>query len=70
MGGEMIAGRARRAIRRMTMLSAAGAVLILSACAPVGPNYARPTAPTPSALKMADAWKESEGWKQIGRAHV
>ncbi len=56
-------GRVRRAGRGLLFLSAVGTFALMAACAPVGPNYVKPTAPTPSAFNSADAWKESEGWK-------
>ncbi|HEY3488764.1 MAG TPA: efflux transporter outer membrane subunit [Candidatus Deferrimicrobiaceae bacterium] len=53
-------GRAAKGRQRLAM---AGALALLSACATVGPNYVRPEAPTPSAFKSPDAWKDTGEWK-------
>jgi NodT family efflux transporter outer membrane factor (OMF) lipoprotein len=56
-----LAGGGRLAPSGLAILAVAAT--LFQACAPVGPNYARPTAPVPSAFGSADQWKETEGWK-------
>ncbi len=56
-------GRDGGIFRRLMLLPTAVAVALITGCAPVGPNYVKPSAPTPSAFMAADAWKQSERWK-------
>jgi len=50
---KAVALTARRPLRGLRTLGVAGAVLLVAACAPVGPNYVRPAVPVPAGYKEA-----------------
>ena len=50
-------------IGRIERVAAAGALALLAACSPVGPNYVKPSAPISPGFKELVQWKEADGWK-------